>query len=181
MILIPESWCDVVKLHGHLGIAGSNQLKLLKYLQFSFAMKRVSQTRDEDDQIQSFSETLEERARKVFAVEDRQIGKVSRSSFIEDDIALTLHQIDRLRARDRDIRQSLVQAECYINTELIQMEERTPRYSPYRFPEREKLQRRLSRIAEERRRFVISQAEKLDAFHERLLSLLNKHRQLKKT
>ena len=142
-------------------------------------MKRVAQTRDEDDQIQSIAGKLEERARKVFASKDRQIGKVFRSSFIEDDIALTLHQIDRLRARDRDIRQSLVQAECYINTELIQMEERTPRYSPYRFPEREKLQRRLSRVAEERRRFVISQAEKLDAFHDRLLSQLCKHRQLK--
>ena len=74
--------------------------------------------------------------------------------------------------------QSLLQSECYIETELIQMENRTPRYSPYRFPEREKLQRRLGRIAEERRRFTMTLAEKLDSFHDRLLSSLKKHQQL---
>ena len=134
---------------------------------------------DERDQVQSFTKTLEERARKVFAPPGKEIGHFSRSPFFEDAIALTLHHIERLRARDQDIKQSLLREECYVDTELMQMEQRTPRYSPYRFPEREKLQRRLSRIAEERRRHIIAHAEKLDGLHNRLLSLLNKHGQLK--
>ena len=95
------------------------------------------------------------------------------------DIILTLDQIGRLRARGRAILQDLLRSECYIDTELLQMEERTPRYSPYRFPEREKFQRRLTDIAVERRRFVISHGEKIDNLHDKLLSLLSKHRQLK--
>ena len=68
--------------------------------------------------------------------------------------------------------------ESGIGTELLQMEARTPRYSPYRFPEREKLQRRLGQLSQERRRFKMTEAEKLDGLHNRLLSLLSKHRQV---
>ena len=135
------------------------------------------QISDEHDQKQAFAEKLEERARNVLSA-PAQHGHFFLGSFIEDEVALTLHQIDRLRSREQDIMQSLLQAECYVETELMQMDQRTPRYSPYRFPEREKMQRRLSRIAEERRRHIIAHAEKLDARHDRLLSLLNKHRQL---
>jgi hypothetical protein len=141
-------------------------------------MKRPTRICDKSNQMQSFAEKLEERARNVLGAQDRQASPFFRSSFFEDAIALTLHHIERLRAQDQDIRQSLLREECYVDTELIQMEQRTPRYSPYRFPEREKLQRRLSRIAEERRRLTIAHAEKLDGLHNRLLSLLNKHGQL---
>lgn len=141
-------------------------------------MKRPTRICDKSNQMQSFSQKLEEGARNVLGAQNRQASPFFRSSFIEDGIALTLHQIERLRSREQDIMQSLLQAECYVETELMQMEQRTPRYSPYRFPEREKLQRRLSHIAEERRRHVIAHAERLDAHHDRLLSLLNKHGQL---
>lgn len=141
-------------------------------------METVDQLSNVHEVKRSFSDELEERAQKAISIPHRQESLISQSSLIEDDIALTLHQIDRLHARDRDIGRSLLQAECYIATELARMEDRTPRYSPYRFPEREKLQRRLGHVAEERRRFVISQAEKLDAFHDRLLTLIKKHRQL---
>ena len=72
--------------------------------------------------------------------------------------------------------QSLLDSECDIETELMQMEARTPRYSAYRFPEREKLQRRLGHIAVERRQFTMTLADKMDSFHDRLLSLLKKHK-----
>ena len=133
---------------------------------------------NDGNEIKSFAEKLEEKAQERLVSPDRQFGYLSLSSLIQDDIALILDQIEQLRARGKGIMQSLLQSECYIETELIQLEDRTPRYSPYRFPEREKLQRRLSRIAEERRRFTTTHAEKLDSFHDRLLSLLKKHRQL---
>ena len=141
-------------------------------------MTEVSQIPDSCDQKQSFAEQLEQRAQDVLAAPATKIGQFSRSSLFEDEIALTLHHIDRLRAREQDMKHELLQAECYIDTELMQMEQRTPRYSPYRFPEREKMQKRLSRIAEERRRLTVTQAEKLDGLHDRLLALLSKHRQI---
>ena len=85
---------------------------------------------------------------------------------------------DRKRFVNHNVLQNLLDDECEIDTELIQMEARTPTYSPYRFPEREKLQRRRGRISEERRRFLISSGEKLDALNSRLLSLVSKHRLL---
>ncbi len=102
----------------------------------------------------------------------------SAGSILKDEIALTLHQLSGWRARERDMSQRLCQEECEIGTELLQMEQRTPRYSPYRYPEREKLQRRRSRVLEQGRRITVSCAEKADALHDRLLSLLNKHRQV---
>ncbi|MCH8133699.1 MAG: hypothetical protein IIA30_14190 [Myxococcales bacterium] len=58
------------------------------------------------------------------------------------------------------------------------MEARTPRYSPTRFPERDKLQRRLLGVEQERRRLIVQREKPLQELHDRLLSLLNKHRQL---
>jgi len=133
---------------------------------------------NDDKEIESFAQKLEQKAREELVSPGGQFGYVNLSSLIQDDIALIVNQIDQLRTRGKGITQSLLQSECYIETELIQMEDRTPRYSPYRFPEREKLQRRLSRIAEERRRFTTTHAEKLDLFHDRLLSLLKKSQQL---
>lgn len=127
----------------------------------------------------SFAHNLEKRARGALRPNGRDGKRFSAVSLIEDEMALALDQIDRLRERGDETLKSLLEDECSIGTELLQMEERTPRYSPYRFPEREKLQRRLGRIGEERRRFQISHAEKLDALHDRLLSLLRKHRVLK--
>ena len=126
-----------------------------------------------------FSEKLEEKCRSVLTVtNNRQANHFYQNQLIEDDLALTLNQIDELKERGKDTIQSLLESECYIETEIMQMEARTPRYSSYRFPERAKLQSRLGRIAEERRRFTLTHAEKLDSLHNQLLSLLKKHRQL---
>ena len=73
---------------------------------------------------------------------------------------------------------SLVRVECYVDTELMQMEQRTPRYSPYRYPEREKLQRRLHHVGGERRKLVVAHEERVQRLHDRLLDLLNKHAQV---
>ncbi len=126
----------------------------------------------------SFTEQLEEKARITLSAAGRQTGRWSPRSMLEDEVALVLHQIDASRAQERDVLESLLEEECGIGTELLQMEARTPRYSPYRFPEREKLQRRRGQLSQERRRFTISQAEKLDGLHARLLSMLNKFRQV---
>ena len=132
----------------------------------------------EREQSPSFVASLEERARNVVPTASRPARDFSATWLIAEQVALTLDQLDQLRRRGRELGNALLEAECDVETELMQMEQRTPRYSPYRYPEREKLQRRLARLAEEGRRLVIAQAEKLDSLQERLLSLLQKHRQL---
>ncbi len=126
----------------------------------------------------SLSEALEARARRVaaHAREDRESSPVVRG--LVQEIALILDQIDGWRGTRERLDHSLLRAECYTDTELMQMEARTPKYSPYRFPEREKLQRRLFEIEKERRRFILSNEEKMQDVHQRLLSLLEKHDQL---
>ncbi len=130
------------------------------------------------DRKHSFSEELERRARSVVAaaIEETEQSSVIRGLMRE--IAFVLDQIDTLRNTYDRLGQSLLQVECYTDTELMQMEARMPRYSPYRFPEREKLQRRLGDIEKERRRLAIGKEEALQRLHARLLVLLNRRDQL---
>ena len=142
-------------------------------------MARSTRVHDDEVRPESFTDTLEQRARD--AISSRPMWELegfSVSSILEDEIALTLHQLSALGVRGKRIEESLLREESEINTELLQMEQRTPRYSPYRYPEREKLQRRRGRIKEHQRNLRITHHEKLDALHNRLLSLLSKHRQL---
>ena len=122
----------------------------------------------------TFAEQLERRARASVAGPKNRNGRWSPSWLLKDEIALTLDQIEGLRFRGRRVKLGLLEEECGIGTELMQMEQRTPRYAPYRFPEREKLQRRLGQLSQERRRFTTAQSEKLDGLHERLLGLVGK-------
>ena len=121
---------------------------------------------------------LEEKAREVLASTQGPDLSLLPSYLVRGELSLLLHQIEQRRVLEKVIEDNLLQQECHITTEMVQMEDRTPRYSLYRFPEREKMQRRLDRIASERRRFQIVRAERLEGLHERLLALLHKHRQL---
>jgi len=94
---------------------------------------------------------------------------------IRREIALVIEQIDRLRAVHDQLVSSLLKIECYVDTELLQMEQRTPPYSPYRYPEREKLQRRLLEIDRERRDRRVVYEQRIAELHQRLLHLLNEH------
>ncbi len=125
-----------------------------------------------------FSLNLEDEARDlVINMKTRQYSG-SITTLLEQDIALTLEQIDRLRALQKGQSKSLRRTECYVDTELMQMEERTPRYSPYRFPERDKLQKRLFDIEAERRKHSVFYEDRLQGLQKKLLSLMQKHGQL---
>ncbi len=97
---------------------------------------------------------------------------------LEQDITLTLEQMDRLRGLQERQMTSLCRTECYVDTELMQMEERTPRYSSERFPERDKLQKRLFDIETERRKHGVFYEDRLQGLQKKLLSLMQKHKQL---
>ena len=126
----------------------------------------------------SFGRSLEQRANELTEGLEAQRWDDSAVAVMQREIALALDHIHSLRELREQQRHSLLRVECYIYTELIQMEQRTPRYSPYRFPEREKLQRRLQQLEQERRKLAADQQERLQALRDRLLSLLNRHAQL---
>ena len=136
----------------------------------------------------SITDNITEMARitKFLATKAHQLEKglnrdswdVSIPSMIKREIALTAEQINSFQKLHKDQMSKLFQAKCDTNTELIQMEQRTPKYSPYRFPERDKLQQRLFNIEKERRNLTLRLHDKKQSLEDRLLSHINKHEQL---
>ncbi len=123
----------------------------------------------------SFSERLEQRAHMILKQRDSDGQPSSTVRGLERELALTLEHLDKTRELHEILRCNLVRIECHVDNELSDMERRTPKYSPYRFPEREKLQRRLIRIEEERRRLAPQEHEQIRGLHGRLLEIVNRH------
>lgn len=99
---------------------------------------------------------------------------------VEREIAMILEHMERLREFHRNQLASVLLVETYVDTELLQMEQRLPRYSWYRFPEREKLQGRLQELGKERRKLLSAYEEKLEVLEDRLLSFLHRHVHLRR-
>ncbi len=99
-------------------------------------------------------------------------------SGLERQISLSLDELDHSLEVHRSISRDIVRSEAEIGTELMQMEARTPRYSPYRFPEREKFQRQLHNLGQEKRRLSMTWHQKLREHYDGLWSLWEKHAML---
>jgi hypothetical protein len=125
-----------------------------------------------------FTKTLEAKANQLAAYPHKKQWDDSIPSILRREIALTVEQIQRLRERHDEQFHRLLKVECYVDTELIQMEQRQPRYAPYHFPEKDKLKQRLFDIEKERRNLSLRLEEKAQGLEEKLLSLINKHEQL---
>ena len=67
----------------------------------------------------------------------------------------------------------LLRIECYVGTDLMQLEERQPRYAPYHFPEKEKFKQRLFEIEKERRNLSLKLEKETRGLEDKLLSLVN--------
>lgn len=126
----------------------------------------------------SFGKTLEDKANELTAERKLPLWDNSIPGMVRREIALTVDQIKRLRDRHDEQFRKLLKIECYVDTDLIQLEQRQPRYVPYHFPEKEKLKQRLFDIEKERRTLSLRLEEKTQSLEDRLLSLINKHEQL---
>ena len=122
----------------------------------------------------NITRNLEQAARNLVADMKTWPDPDSITTSLVQDIAFTLDQIDKLRELKGRQTKSLRRTECYVDTELMLMEARTPRYSPERFPERDKLQKRLFDIEAERRKHCVSYHDRLQALQKQLLSLMQK-------
>jgi len=125
-----------------------------------------------------FAKTLEEKAMQLADCPRKKQWDKSIPGMIRREIVLTIDQIKRLRERHDEQFRRLLRIECYVDTDLMQLEQRQPRYVPYHFPEKEKLKQRLFDIEKERRNLSLQLEEKTQGLEEKLLSLINKHEQL---
>ena len=125
-----------------------------------------------------FSKILEERARQLAEDSDDRQWDTSIPAAIRRQIALTVEHRRRQRElHERQLRR-LLRIECYVDTDLMQLEQRIPRYTPSHFPEKEKFKKRLFEIEKERRNLTLRLEEKNQSLEDRLLNLLDKHEQL---
>ncbi|MCK5225189.1 MAG: hypothetical protein KAQ89_00575 [Planctomycetes bacterium] len=121
-----------------------------------------------------FTKSLEKKAEFIASVPKREQWDKSIPSIVRREIALTVDQIERLREQhDKQFRR-LLRIECYVDTDLMQLEQRQPRYVPYHFPEKEKFKQRLFEIEKERINLSLKLEEKTRGLEDKLLSLVNR-------
>ena len=121
-----------------------------------------------------FTKSLEEKAEHLSSVPKREQWDKSISSIVRREIALTVDQIKRLRERHEEQFLRLLHIECYVDTDLMQLEQRQPRYVPYHFPEKEKFKQRLFEIEKERRNLSLKLEKNTRGLEDKLLSLVNR-------
>lgn len=121
-----------------------------------------------------FTKSLEEKAEFLASVPKREQWDKSIPSIVRREIALTVDQIKRLKEKHEERFLRLLRIECYVDTDLMRLEERIPRYAPYHFPEKEKFKKRLFEIEKERRNLSIKLEEKTQGLEDKLLSLVNR-------
>ena len=121
-----------------------------------------------------FTKSLEERAEQLASAPQRGQWDKSVSSIVRREIALTVDQIKRLRKRHDEQFRRLLRIECYVDTDLMQLQQRIPRYAPYHFPEKEKFKQRLFEIEKERRNLSLRLEEKTRGLEDKLLGLVNR-------
>ena len=122
----------------------------------------------------NFSKSLEEKAEFLASVPKRELWDKSISSIVRREIALTVDQINRLKKKHEEQFRRLLRIECYVDTDLMQLEQRIPRYVPYHFPEREKFKQRLFEIEKERRELSLKLEKETRGLEDKLLSLVNR-------
>jgi len=125
-----------------------------------------------------FKETLEERAQRLASGFDSRNWDNSIPSTIQREIGLTLDHITRQQMLHDQQMLRLLRIECYVDTDLMQLERRIPRYTPHHFPEKEKFKKRLFEIEKERRNLVLRLEDRKQTLEDKLLSLMNRHQQL---
>ncbi len=121
-----------------------------------------------------FTNSLEEKAEHLASVPKREQWDKSIPSIVRREIALTVDQIKRLRQRHEEQFRRLLRIECYVDTDLKQLEQRIPRYVPHHFPEKEKFKQRLFEIEKERRNLSLRLEEKTQGLEDKLLALVNR-------
>ena len=126
----------------------------------------------------NFKKSLEEKAEQLASVPTREQWDKSIPSIVRREIALTVDQINRQRDSHKKRLRQLLRTECSVGTDLMQLEQRQPRYLPHHFPEKEKFKQQLFDIEKERRNLNLRLEKEGRGLEDKLLDLVNRHEQL---
>jgi hypothetical protein len=125
-----------------------------------------------------FSKTLQDRARQLAAGSNDTLWDPSIPATVRREIALAVDQVNRQKeSHDIQLRQ-LLQMECSVGTDLMELEQRIPWYTTDNLPGKDTLKQRLFDIEKDRRKLDQKHQEKLHALEDRILNLIHKHQQL---
>ena len=125
-----------------------------------------------------FSRALQDKARQLAAGSSDTQWDPSIPATVRREIALAVDQINRQKeSHDKQLRE-LLQMECAIGTDLMELEQRIPWYTTNSLPEKDTLKQRLFDIEKDRRKLNQKHQEKLHALEDRILNLIHKHQQL---
>jgi len=127
---------------------------------------------------------LEQIARDLVSGTKKDVPGYPNTSLLEQEIELTLEQLRKLRDQEPDKPQfdGFSQPACHMSTDFMQMEY-TPQYSEHsayshtRQPNCNKLQSRPYAMETEQKRDPIVQEGREQELQQKLLSLLEKHKQ----
>ena len=127
----------------------------------------------------TFARRIEAKARRLASRANGNREDDATLATLVREMSLTLDQLEGTRKIHDKVRRNLLRQECYLETEITQREPRPPVYEDSRLPERDRLRDRLRAIEKERRKLLLSEEEQLRPLHDRLLTLLNRHDQLR--
>jgi hypothetical protein len=122
----------------------------------------------------ALGDRIEEEAALVAGNLEGRLQDDSLPSSIEQQIALTLEQLQQVRALHKDLERNLLQLECMVDTDILQLEPRPLDSVDQHREQRFSLKNRLLKIDAERRALARVQLEKEQALHEKLLTLLRR-------
>jgi hypothetical protein len=125
-----------------------------------------------------FSKTLQEKASQLAAGSNDTCWDTSIPATIRREIALAVDQINRQKESHAKQLRQLLQMECAVGTDLMELEQRIPWHTPNYLPEKDTLKQRLFDIEKDRRKLNQRHQEKLHTLEDRLLNLIHKHEQL---
>lgn len=132
-------------------------------------MKRSSETMAES--LEELANTIRERTKK------RRLD-ASTTSFLEQEIALTLEQLERAKELHQEQLTRIIRSETYVDTDLIKLDSYHLRQFTNRHRVRDNLKTKLLKLDMERRTLISLHEDKATKFQSRLLTLLQQHARL---
>ena len=127
---------------------------------------------------------LEQIARDLVSGTKKDVSGYPNTSLLEQEIELTLEQLRKLRDQESDKSQfdSFSQPVCYVTTQLMEADKYSPQYDHSAYshkqqPNCNKLQPRPYVMETEQKREPIVQEGRVQELQQKLLSLLEKHKQ----
>ena len=124
----------------------------------------------------SLHDLLETTARAIREKAAVPTAEATPASVLELQIAFWSEALDQTRAHHRDLLRSILRAECYVGTDLMQLDSYAPaKIWHHRFDARDNLKNKLLQLDAERRRLAATHDRDVRDVRARLLDLLVQH------